>query len=705
MTRDPQLATPTPATGSRGLRLVRRVPYTLGFLLGWLGVGLGTGTFFTAAIDRPWYPDIAIGVPSLVEGRWWTIVTSAFFVERPVHAAILGPLVLLGVGWAEWRFGTARTVAIFWASHAVGMLGATAASALLSGTGWPFAVADASTLDVGASCAALGALCFAIATLPSPWRLRARIAMTLFVAISVLYFGTFADVAHGIVSIVALVASALLPRLRRPGGRPTELEWRTLAFAGLIAIGVIEVIDLLVPHDGPLGENYPLVSTLVVLLDLVAIALLAHGILRGYRVAWWVCLGYGVASAAAAVVAVVLERQLLSLGVVETRVDIFGMFVAPGALWLGLVVLLVAARGAFRVHLRQSRRSFTGATVGRDTAIELVREHGGGPISWMTTWADNSRNRFADGFIAYQVHGGVAIALGDPIVSAGRQGEALEEFARQAQRAGLIPCAFSVGPETMAARPPHWRETLVAEDMLVDLPGLEFRGKSWGDVRTAINRAKREGIAFRLTTLAEEPWRILAQVRAISEQWAGDKGLPEMRFTLGTVAEALDPSVRVALAVDDDGNLHGVLSWLPVYGGDDRIVGWTLDLMRRRDGGFPTVIEFLIGASAQHFAEHGYDFLSLSGAPLVFPPDHEADPVESVLKRLSIRLEPLYGFASLHRFKQKFNPRAAPMYLLYRDEGDLPRIGVALTRAYLPGVSLPELIRSARPAAEPATQA
>ena len=62
--------------------------------------------------------------------------------------------------------------------------------------------------------------------------------------------------------------------------------------------------------------------------------------------------------------------------------------------------------------------------------------------------------------------------------------------------------------------------------------------------------------------------------------------------------------------------------------------------------------------------------------------------IAHLLGQLSGILEPVYGFSSLHRFKQKFNPRSEPIYLLYRDEGDLTRIAAALTRAFLPDATL-----------------
>lgn len=326
--------------------------------------------------------------------------------------------------------------------------------------------------------------------------------------------------------------------------------------------------------------------------------------------------------------------------------------------------------------------------------VERIRRFGGGTISWMTTWDESRRASFGDGAVAYQVHSGVAIMVGDPISPPGTQRSSLERFINGAQEAGLIPCMFSTSDTTEQMKPTGWRSIVVAEDTIVDLPGLAFTGKRWNHVRTAINRAGREEIEFRMVRLADEPWNVLAQVRAISEQWSGDKGLPEMRFTLGTVDEALDHEALVGIAVDAGGNLHGVTSWLPVYSTTEpgRVAGWTLDLMRRRDGGFGPVMEFLIASSAKHFSDAGYDFVSLSGAPLVRTEERSADAVYRVLDQLAGLIEPLYGFTSLHRFKQKFNPRHEPLHLLYRDEGDLPRIGMALTRAYLPDATMRDIV-------------
>ncbi|MBN9613046.1 MAG: DUF2156 domain-containing protein, partial [Actinobacteria bacterium] len=400
-------------------------------------------------------------------------------------------------------------------------------------------------------------------------------------------------------------------------------------------------------------------------------------------------------------------------GYVDGADDLLRMVVPSAVLWALQGSIMVLGRGAFQVPLRRSRRGLGSRVLDPQTAKERLRRIGGGSISWMIGWPDNRQIAVATGVMAFQSHAGVAIALGDPIVPEKDLGVALREFAHASEQAGFVPCVFSASAAAAAARPAGWRHTVIAEDTIVDLPSLSLSGKRWNSVRTSLNKAAREGIEFRLCTLADEPRGILAQVRAISEQWAGDRGLPEMRFTLGGVDEALDPEVRVGLAVDADGVLHGITSWLPVYGPMDasdatdapdapgspgaqpRVRGWTLDLMRRREDGFGPVMEFLIGAAALQFKEEGVEFLSLSGAPLVRPERSDPAPVDRVLDGLGELIEPLYGFRSLHRFKQKFNPRSEPLHLLYRDEGDLPRIAIALTRAYLPDASLRELVTSA----------
>jgi phosphatidylglycerol lysyltransferase len=58
-------------------------------------------------------------------------------------------------------------------------------------------------------------------------------------------------------------------------------------------------------------------------------------------------------------------------------------------------------------------------------------------------------------------------------------------------------------------------------------------------------------------------------------------------------------------------------------------------------------------------------------------------------------LEPIYGFKSLLAFKARFNPSYDPLFLAYRDPVALPKIGRAITRAYLPHLTLAQAVQIA----------
>jgi lysylphosphatidylglycerol synthetase-like protein (DUF2156 family) len=105
-------------------------------------------------------------------------------------------------------------------------------------------------------------------------------------------------------------------------------------------------------------------------------------------------------------------------------------------------------------------------------------------------------------------------------------------------------------------------------------------------------------------------------------------------------------------------------------------------------------MEFMITSACLEFQEDGAEFVSLSGAPLARSEDEgeELDRTDRLLDKLGASLEPCYGFRSLHAFKAKFAPRYEPIHLAFRDEADLPRIGVALTKAYLPDATPRQLL-------------
>ena len=420
--------------------------------------------------------------------------------------------------------------------------------------------------------------------------------------------------------------------------------------------------------------------------------------------AWWIALS--VAGRALGVDAThrlpeVLRRTVLSGGAAHGT-GRWSQFAVGMSGWIWACVLVVLLLPAlYEARSGQTRPSQRrGEPIGGlDPMAGMLQRHGGGSLGWQRTWPGLSTWTSRDGDVAigYRPVSGVAIVLGDPVGPADRWAAAAAEFRRFCLHAGWTVCWYAVTDEFRTHCGAQWRTLQIGEDAVMSLAGLEFRGKTWQDVRTARNHAAREGIEMRSVAMDEVSDELREQILEVSRGWANEKPLPEMGFTLGTVDHARDPEMRTHIAVDGAGVVHGVTTWLPVHR-DGVVVGWTLDVMRRRIGGFRPVIEFLIAESALRFQAEGFETLSLSVAPLArcTSTTTGGSPLDRVLDRFSRLLEPCYGFRSLLDFKRKFHPQFSPVYLGYADEIDLSEISLAIGKAYLPHLTPRQALRVLR---------
>ncbi|MDJ0348454.1 DUF2156 domain-containing protein [Cryobacterium sp. PH29-G1] len=326
----------------------------------------------------------------------------------------------------------------------------------------------------------------------------------------------------------------------------------------------------------------------------------------------------------------------------------------------------------------------------------LLSAHGGGSLGFMTTWTGNSLWFTANGHsaVAYRVVRGIAITTSEPVGPPAEGADAVASFARMCDDHGWVPVFYSVHENWRPAfTAMGWHTTQVGEETLLRPSSWSTTGKKWQDIRSSINRAERAGVRAVWTTYRALPLSMTAQITEISEQWVQEKALPELGFTLGGLDELRDPAVRLMIAVDSAEHVHAVTSWLPTYR-DGEIVGWTLDFMRRRPDSINGVMEFLIAQTAQRMQQSAQiEFLSLSIAPLApAAGPRQGGIADRLLEYLGRTLEPVYGFRSLLLFKRKFQPEFSPVFMAFPDPIALPEIGLALARAYLPSLSMREVV-------------
>lgn len=358
----------------------------------------------------------------------------------------------------------------------------------------------------------------------------------------------------------------------------------------------------------------------------------------------------------------------------------------------GPLLWLVSAAALLGLFL--SRHLHSG--VDDHAKVRPLVEIGGDSLSWMVLWPNNQYwfNAAGTVAVAYQPHNGVAVTVGGPVGKASDWDAAVDEFLDFCAYESLTPCFYSVNDLPawfLSSR--GYKRIEVAAETLLDVRTMDFKGKDWQNVRTALNKAGKLGITSQWCCYTDLTTGQRTQVNEISEDWVSGQALPELGFTLGGLNELKDPNVQLCLAIDGTGKIHAVTSWLPVYS-DGEVVSWTLDFMRRNSGAFNGVMEYLIAQAVKHFAP-SVEYISLSGSPLAGSAEMDSG-LGRVLALLSRTLEPVYGFSSLANFKQRFKPRHRPLFLMYLDPLSLPAIGRAVGEAYMPNVSVRSLAKVLR---------
>jgi lysylphosphatidylglycerol synthetase-like protein (DUF2156 family) len=399
-----------------------------------------------------------------------------------------------------------------------------------------------------------------------------------------------------------------------------------------------------------------------------------------------------------------LPRRFLPV----TLVGVTGDVVVPSAgvalfffQWVGPLFWAVFTVASLQLIASTEQR----VNVGDHQRIRaLLRRGGGGTLGWMTTWPGNVYwfNEAGDAAVAYRVINDVAITMSDPVCRPGQERQTVRDFVTFCDSRSWTPVFYSVHDQFLPVFDElEWQHMSVGEETLMHPQTLEMTGKAWQNVRSSLNRGTREGMTTLWTTYDELPRTYVSQINAISEAWVSEKELPEMGFTLGALEEIKDPDVALMLAIDSEGRIAAVTSWLPMFR-DQVVVGYTLDFMRRADESMGGTMEFLIASAALHMKELGVEVLSLSGAPLAQAPVPKGSepPAPTVMSELSDflarTLEPAYGFSSLFKFKAKFNPTYSTISMAYPDPLALPSIGGAIGRAYLPSMSAKETVALVR---------
>lgn len=435
-------------------------------------------------------------------------------------------------------------------------------------------------------------------------------------------------------ALAALVAGALFSLLK-------GLDWEE-------AVELMVVAALLIPCKPAFDRRSRLVEPLrpawLALLVTAVIAAVWLGFFAYRDVAytdelWWTFLSDRQASGFLRAVAVLC---ILTLGIAAVS-----LLSAPGS-------------GRRRLGNSADRAKALAVLAGADRAT---------PEAWLATLGDKTLLFSASGqsFLSYRVRGRRWIAMGEPAGLMSERLGLLWAFAELADSYGGAAVFYSVGEAVLADLATMGLAVRkVGETAVVDVAAFTLEGKSRQNLRTAINRAEREGAGFEVlppgsaSGLAEE-------LKAVSDAWLAGHNGEEKAFSLGRFDPAyldLTPLAVVRQTVEGEAGAGRIVAFANLLPGAGACREVAIDLMRHTPDAPPGVMDYLFIRAIQWAGEAGYVGFDLGMAPLAGLEDRRGAPVFGRVGALVFEEGgALYGFQGLRAYKSKFAPDWRPRFI------------------------------------------
>jgi phosphatidylglycerol lysyltransferase len=312
----------------------------------------------------------------------------------------------------------------------------------------------------------------------------------------------------------------------------------------------------------------------------------------------------------------------------------------------------------------------------RHKAEAILMEHGHSSYDYFKVWQDKSFFfGTPESFVAYRVHRGVAVSLGDPVGPPGDMEVCIKAFADYCRDNGWL-AAFLLPDETIMYRRLGLSTVKIGEEARVDLDYFVTQTANKKYFRYA--RRKMEGDGLRFSRhLPPHPCHLVDEIEELSGSWMGQANYREFGFVQGRLERSYLEKTRLAVLRGPDGGLQAFVNEVPSFMKGEA----NFDMMRRLPDTHWAAMDYLFLKLMESLREEGYRHFNMGLAPFFGVGDNTgASLVERALHVLTPYVQRFVRSEGMTQYKKKFEPSWDDRYLVY-DGGplSLPRVALAVT--------------------------
>lgn len=305
----------------------------------------------------------------------------------------------------------------------------------------------------------------------------------------------------------------------------------------------------------------------------------------------------------------------------------------------------------------------------RDTCETLLRDYHGKSEDYFKLWPADKQYFFDPerrSCIAYGVHAGVAICLGDPIGDRTTFDKLYADFKSMCFKNDWRIALVHVGSDNheLFAKQGLGIQKIGAE-AVVDALSFTTETARNKYFRHINNKFTKLGYHTELLSPPHSR-QTLRLLRAVSDDWLGRNGREERGFVMGYFDTDYMQACQILALRDPIGKIQAFLNIVPAVFDTEEL---TYDLLRNSSECPSNASDFLLMQLFEYAHECGYYRINMGLCPLYGMKDQsdKGGILSTLLHFMFTYGNRVYSFSGLYRFKSKYEPTWRDRFLAYED--------------------------------------
>ena len=336
---------------------------------------------------------------------------------------------------------------------------------------------------------------------------------------------------------------------------------------------------------------------------------------------------------------------------------------------LSFVSFIAISYAAFALF-QPLRSRFSDQSVSRERVNDLFLRYGAESEEFFKLWPHDKQYFFDDSgesVLAFHVHRGVALCIGDPIGNQARFTALMAGFLNLCFNNDWLPSLIHVSNTNVKLyERSGFAIQKLGQEAVVNLNHFETDLKDNKYFRQILNRFNKQAYSYELLTPPHHR-AVIDRLRTISDEWLSNGNRSERGFVMGYFTDEYMQMCKIAVARDAAGTIQAFTNLVPAnFNNEDA----TYDLLRQSKNALSNVNDFLIMKLIEELNNSGYKTLNMGLSPLAGLDESDNEErksiLDNVLKFAYANGDMFFSFSGLYRFKSKYEPEWQDRYVGFK---------------------------------------